>query len=108
MPYYDGRWHMFSEHERQEFGRKKRAEASKKWHAKWISKQRLKSERLWTDKAILEFLGRPRDAGPIKAWLLKDVLAAEQTEGFKAWMQKRLATVAMRETQKVILRIRQT
>lgn len=71
MPYYEGRWHMFSQHERREFGRMQRAEASKRWHAKWISRQTLKSERLWTDKAILEFLGAPRDAGPIKAWLLK-------------------------------------
>ncbi len=107
MPYYQGRWHMFSEHERREFGRRQRAEASKKWHAKWISRQTLKSERLWTDKAILEFLGKPRDAGPIKAWLLTDVLAAENTEQFKAWMQKRRTVVAMRETNKLISRVRQ-
>lgn len=107
MPYYQGRWHMFSEHERREFGRRQRAEASKRWHAKWISKQTLKSERLWTDKAILEFLGKPRDAGPIKAWLLADVLAAESTEQFKAWIQKRRTDVAMREANKLILRVRQ-
>lgn len=103
MPYYEGRWHMVSQHERREFGRRRRAEASKRWHAKWISRQTLKSERLWTDKAILEFLGTPRDAGPIKAWLLKDVLAAEQTERFKTWIQKRRESVALRETHKVLL-----
>lgn len=52
------------------------------WHAKWISKHRLKTERLWTDKAIAEFLGKPRDAGPIKAWTRKEVLKAEQGLGF--------------------------
>jgi hypothetical protein len=96
MPYYDGRWHLFSEKERREFGESKRAEASEKWHAQWISKQRLKSDRLWTDKAIGIFLDKPHQAGPIKAWLRKDVLAAEQTEAFKAWMLKRRAWLAER------------
>ncbi|MFK1055497.1 hypothetical protein ACIUXD_28265 [Pseudomonas aeruginosa] len=96
MPYYDGRWHMFGEQQRREFGERKRAALSKKWHAKWISKQGLKTERLWTDKAILEFLGRPRQAGPIKAWLRKDVLAAEKTMGFKAWMKERRAWLIAR------------
>lgn len=100
MPFYGGRWHLFSEQERREFGKNKRAEASKEWHSKWISKQRLKSDRLWTDRAISEFLGAPRDAGPIKAWLLKDVLAAENTDSFKAWMQKRRAWLAEREKAK--------
>jgi hypothetical protein len=97
MPYYDGRWHMFSEQERREFGESKRAEASKKWHAKWISMQGLKSDRLWTDKAILEFLGHPHQAGAIKASLLKDVQAAEKTMGFKNWMEKRRAWLVRRE-----------
>lgn len=96
MPYYDGRWHLFSEQERREFGERKRAELSKKWHAKWISKQGLKIERLWTDKAIQEFLGKPRQAGTIKAWLRKDVLAAEKTMGFKAWIEKRRAWLIAR------------
>jgi len=107
MPYYDGSWHMFSQHERREFGRKQRAAARQKWHAKWISKQTLKSERLWTDKAIHQFLGQPGDAGPIKAWLRKDVLAAEEKEDFKAWMQKRRVEVASMETRRVILRVSQ-
>lgn len=62
----------------------------KKWHAKWISRAGLKA-RLWTDKAISEFLKAPKDAGPIKAWLRKDVEAAEQTLGFKAWIRERRA-----------------
>jgi len=109
MPYYHRRWHMFNEQERREFGQRMRAQASKEWHSKWISKQRLKSDRLWTDKAILEFLGSPREAGPIKAWLLEDVLAAEKTKEFKAWMQKRrawLESAAIRDTRKVISRAR--
>lgn len=96
MPYYKNQWHMFSEQERRQFGELKRAELSKKWHTKWISKQGLKTTRLWTDKAIQEFLGNPRQAGAIKAWLLKDVLAAENTTAFKAWMEKRRALLIKR------------
>jgi hypothetical protein len=96
MPYYDGRWHIFSESERRAYGERKRSELSKKWHAKWISKQGLKTERLWTDKAIVEFLGKPRQAGAIKAWQRKDVLAAEKTMGFKAWMRERKAWLIAR------------
>ncbi|NHB98702.1 hypothetical protein C5470_21210 [Photorhabdus stackebrandtii] len=62
----------------------------KAWHAKWISKQGLK-ERLWTDKAIAEFLGKPLNAGPIMAWKREDVLKTEKSPAFKAWMVKRRA-----------------
>jgi hypothetical protein len=88
MPYYNGRWHRYGEAERQAFGERKRAELSKRWHAKWISKHGLK-ERLWTDKAILQFLGKPTLAGPVKAWLRKDVVAAERRPDFIAWMTNR-------------------
>lgn len=96
MPYYDGRWHMFSEAERRAYGERKCGELTRAWHAKWISKQGLKTERLWTDKAIVEFLGKPRKAGVIKAWLRKDVEAAEKTMGFKAWMRERKAWLTAR------------
>ncbi|EOZ2859311.1 hypothetical protein ACQQ32_005619 [Pseudomonas aeruginosa] len=96
MPYYDGRWHLYSEAERRAFGEAQRKAQSKAWHAKWISKHRLKTERLWTDKAIAEFLGKPRDAGPIKAWTRKEVLKAEQGLGFKAWMKERRAWLIAR------------
>ncbi|MGE2441059.1 hypothetical protein ACMFBM_28095 [Klebsiella pneumoniae] len=44
----------------------RRAQASNEWHAEWISKRGLKA-RLWTDKAISEFLGAPLSAGPVKS-----------------------------------------
>lgn len=91
MPYYNDRWHLFSEQKRREFGEQRRADLSKKWHATWISKRGLKTERLWTDAAINRFLRKPRKAGAISAWLRKDVLAAEDTPDFKAWMAKRRA-----------------
>ena len=56
----------------------------------WFSRKGLK-DRLWTDKAIREFLPPPQKAGPIHAWLRKDVLAAEKKAGFRAWMEKRRA-----------------
>lgn len=43
-----------------------RARASDAWHSEWISKHGLK-KRLWTDKAISEFLGKAQKAGPIMA-----------------------------------------
>ncbi len=90
MPYYNGRWHRYSEAERREFGRRKREEYSRDWHMTWFSRKGLK-DRLWTDKAIREFLPPPQKAGPIQAWLRKDVLAAEKKAGFRAWMEKRRA-----------------
>lgn len=89
MPYYNGRWNKYSEARRKAFGEAQREARSKEWHAKWISKQGLKSERFWTDKAIADFLGKPSNAGPINAWKREDVLKAEQNPNFQAWMKKR-------------------
>lgn len=65
-----------------------RARASAEWHDKWISKSGLKS-RLWTDKAIADFLDPPQKSGPIMAWRRKDVLKVESTPDFQQWMAKR-------------------
>lgn len=96
MPYYDGRWHLYSEAERRAYGQRKREELSKQWHAKWITRHRLKVERLWTDKAIATFLGKPRDAGPVKAWTKAAVMKAELKPAFVAWMEKRRAILIQR------------
>ncbi|MCY1444545.1 hypothetical protein D9M71_610230 [compost metagenome] len=95
MPYYGGRWHRYSEAEQKAFGEAKRKALSITWHKTWISKAGLK-ERLWTDKAIVDFLGPAIDAGPIKAWPLKAALKAEKSQGFKTWMQERLAWLTAR------------
>jgi hypothetical protein len=95
MPYYHGRWHAYSEAERREYGRAKREERSRAWHDKWLSRSGLKA-RLWTDKAIAEFLGKPRDAGPVKAWPRSEVLKVEKTRAFKDWMTKRRAWLTAR------------
>ncbi|ENL4289963.1 hypothetical protein AB5D91_004662 [Salmonella enterica] len=88
MPYYHGRWHLYDERERREYGERKRQERRQEWHASWLSRQGLKA-RLWTDKAIMAFLPPPQKAGPILAWRKKDVLAAEKQPDFQAWMAKR-------------------
>lgn len=72
-----------------------RARASNNWHAEWISKSGLKA-RLWTDKAISEFLSAPVDTGPVKAWKLKDIKKVEQTPEFKAWFEQRRAWLIAR------------
>lgn len=88
MPYYNGRWHLYDERERREYGERKRQERSQDWHARWISKKGLKN-RLWTDKAIGSFLSKPKKAGKIMAWPRTEVLTAEKTPEFMAWMEKR-------------------
>lgn len=94
MVYYHGRWHLYDERERKEYGlrkrEEKREEMSKRWHKEWISRRGLK-ERLWTDKAIADFLGSPQKAGKIMAWSRAEMLVAEETPGFIAWMEKRRA-----------------
>ena len=95
VTYYNGRWHLYTEGERREFGERKRQEQSEFWHAKWISKSGLK-ERLWTDKAIAEFLGKPRKAGPIMAWTRTEVVDAENTPDFKIWMKERCTLLVVR------------
>ncbi|HBV9945493.1 TPA: hypothetical protein ACGB3K_004694 [Klebsiella aerogenes] len=65
-----------------------RARARDSWHSEWISKSGLK-ERLWTDKAIAEFLGKPEKAGPIMAWRRKNVEKAERLPAFLQWLTKR-------------------
>ncbi|EMK1708439.1 hypothetical protein V8N79_004342 [Salmonella enterica] len=92
MPYYNGRWHRYSEAERRDYGERKRQEQREAWHENWFSKTGLK-DRFWTDKAIEEFLDKPRKAGPIMAWRRSDVIEAEKTPAFKEWMKKRCSTL---------------
>ena len=90
MPYYNHAWHLFSETERRAYGEAQREKRSQAWHAQWISRAGLKA-RLWTDKAITDFLGNPQAAGPIPAWPRASVLEAEQSPDFVAWMARRRA-----------------
>ncbi|ENQ6292831.1 hypothetical protein ACEPLM_005338, partial [Klebsiella pneumoniae] len=52
--------------------------------------------RLWTDKAISEFLGAPLSAGPVKAWKQKEVKKVEATPAFKTWLEQRRAWLVAR------------
>lgn len=92
MPYYKGRWHRYSEAERRAYGAAMREKESKAasdaWHKEWISKTGLR-DRLWTDKAIADFLKPPQKAGPINAWKRKYILKVEQTPAFREWLVKR-------------------
>lgn len=90
MPYYSGRWHLFSDAQRRAYGEAMREKASRAWHAKWITKAGLK-DRLWTDKAITQYLGKPRNAGPTLAWTREAMLKAEQHPEFIAWLAQRRA-----------------
>nr|WP_210753616.1 hypothetical protein [Salmonella enterica] len=95
MVWYHGRWHRYSEAERREYGERKREEWRRRWHAQWLSRRGLKA-RLWTDKAIADFLPGAQPAGRIRAWPRSVVLAAEQTPAFQARLAKRRARLDAR------------
>lgn len=57
MPYYDGRWHLYSEALRRAYGEARREGLSKAWHAKWISKGGLKTTPLV--RALFSDSGKP-------------------------------------------------
>jgi hypothetical protein len=56
----------------------------------WITATQLKQSRNWTDLAIKNFLPSPKIREGYKVYSLIDVRKAEQTDGFKVWMEKRL------------------
>ncbi|EGR0698859.1 hypothetical protein EX461_24300 [Vibrio parahaemolyticus] len=92
MPYYNGRWHRYSEAERREYGRQQREIYRQEWHKTWISKTGLKQERNWTDAMIKAFLdGKEQDAGKIKAYKRTLIARVEKTKKFQAAMDERVA-----------------
>lgn len=96
MPYYNGKWHRYSEAERREYGRQQREQRSEewkaKWHVEWISKMGLKQERNWTDTMIKQFLAeKEEDAGKINAFKRTLITRVEKTKAFEAAMEKRVA-----------------
>ena len=60
------------------------------WHSKWITVWRLKTDRLWTDWAICQWLGKPASQGKYKVFAVVDVKAAERKKTFKEWHTPRL------------------
>ncbi|WP_419239604.1 hypothetical protein [Photobacterium leiognathi] len=91
MPYYNGRWHLYSEAQRREYGRKQAEKYRDAWHNTWISKTGLKEENNWTDTMIKTFLkGKERDAGKIMAYKRTVINRIEETEAFKKAMSERI------------------
>jgi hypothetical protein len=85
----EGRYRLFTDQERREFGERRREEMSKVWHAKFVSKWTLLHERGWTQEAIDEFLGLPVKSGvPTDAFYRYRVERAENSKRFKAFMEK--------------------
>lgn len=92
MPYYNGKWHRYSESERREYGRQQREHLSQIWHKTWISKTGLKQCHNWTDSMIKNFLkGKEQDAGKIKAYKRTLIARVEKTKKFQAAMTERVA-----------------
>lgn len=103
----NGRYRLFSDAERREFGQRKAAERSKEWHKVWVSKMRLKAHWNWTDGAITKFLGKPVTAGQGKngkiiAYRLTDVQEAEKLPQFKKWMDARVDKQAQKDDPEII------
>lgn len=65
--------------------------AKESWDSQWITIWRLKRFRLWTDKAIAMWLGKPKTKGKYKVFSVDDVRRAERTPAFKEWIGPRLA-----------------
>ncbi|MDN3717428.1 hypothetical protein [Vibrio breoganii] len=92
MPYYNGKWHRYSEAERREYGRQQKENSRQVWHQKWISKTGLKQERNWTDSMIKQFLsGKEESAGKINAYKITIIARVEKTKKFQAAMEQRVA-----------------
>ncbi|WP_001147205.1 hypothetical protein [Vibrio metoecus] len=92
MPYYNGKWHRYSEAERRKYGRLQQELRSQEWHKIWISKTGVKQERNWTDAMIKTFLeGTEQDAGKIKAYKRTLIARVEKTKKFQAAMAERVA-----------------
>ncbi|MBC7004406.1 hypothetical protein BIZ37_17725 [Photobacterium sp. BZF1] len=92
MPYYNGKWHRYSETERREYGRLQQELRSQEWHKIWISKTGLKQCHNWTDSMIKNFLeGKEQDAGKIKAYKRTLIARVEKTKKFQAAMAERVA-----------------
>ncbi|MEZ8650812.1 hypothetical protein AB6D92_17720 [Vibrio splendidus] len=92
MPYYNGRWHRYTESERREYGRQQREIHRQKWHEKWITKTGLKQDRNWTDAMIKEFLnGKAEHAEIIMAYKRTLIKRVENTKKFKSAMEQRVS-----------------
>lgn len=86
-----GQWvgygkYVFSTAEKEQYRLKKRLE----WDSKWVTVWRLKNQRLWTDKLIKDFLGKPIQHGKYKVFTVEDVKSAEKKKKFKEIMVKRI------------------
>lgn len=60
------------------------------WKSKFFTVFRLKTESLWTDKIIKDFLGKPKAQGKYKVFSVEDVKEAEKKKKFKEIMIKRI------------------
>ncbi|GIU23085.1 hypothetical protein L2719_05900 [Shewanella schlegeliana] len=92
MPYYNGRWHRYSEAERREYGRQQKEVLRKFWHQTWISKTGLKQEKNWTDSMIKSLLaGKEEKTGKITAYKRSTINRIEKTKRFTTLMTERVA-----------------
>jgi len=70
---------------------------SNKWHSQWITVFRLKKDRLWTEKIIKDFLGKPTTQGKYKVFKKEDVKQAEKKKDFKVIMVKRIEKIKFKD-----------
>ncbi|HYX33524.1 MAG TPA: hypothetical protein VE954_10450 [Oligoflexus sp.] len=90
MEYWDrreGRYRLFSDGERREYGRKKAEEMREKWQKTFLSKSTLLKVRGWTEQGIFRFLaGELVDAGPIHAYRISVIEKIEASKAYKDFM----------------------
>lgn len=95
----DGKYRLYSDAERREYGQKIREGNITAFNQEWVTKTRLKTDWNWTDKAIEKYLsrlklhtmGRNKYGVQTKAYKIKSVQKVEdQNVSFQEWMSDRI------------------
>lgn len=71
--------------------------AKEKWDSQWITVWRLKRFRLWTDQAIVRWLGKPKTKGKYRVFSVDDVRIVEAEKDFKDWLAPRLTRKLLKD-----------
>lgn len=109
------RKYVFTSEEKRQFRERierEKQDARSAFMKKWITVTRLKQDRNWTDKAISDFLGKPKISrdnrgNQYKIFAVEAVREAEKTKAFRDWMAKRVAQQVskQRKTPKTMVKL---
>lgn len=91
-----GKYQLYSDADRRIYGEQKREAFSDAWKSKWVTHDKLKSGRNWTDAAIKKYLGeKVSSSSGYMAYSLDRVKSIEKSnKEFRAWWLKRIIKLA--------------